>query len=382
MTKNNDVTKLPLSCKNLHAYAIDDSLLVYSDKTQNVYGFEKGSAGLFLGLDLLIGEEGMTMEDALTQYPDVNTDYLREMVELASCNESNEKVEYEADMDMGHYVRDDLTRIYYRVDEMVFAIHYPNKVLFDRLHPVFEHLHTQKQDAKITIAVDFTLYGELWQVLWNTKLLDFLVSEARLATFLQEKMMTSVYQAQPYLIALHAASVSKGDKVFIMPAVAESGKTTLTATLLRNGFNLFSDESTAMDSDGMLHPLPFCMNIKEGSWSILDPLYPILKNRDIHSRFDGKKIRFLPPASMSQKRKKANFLIFPKYIEGSPTILNPISTNMALSKIRDASYQVQGSMDRVKFEQIIENLLSLPKYTLVFSELDEVITTINRLIEE
>ncbi len=50
-------------------------------------------------------------------------------------------------------------------------------------------------------------------------------------------MMTCTYQAQRYLIALHAASVEKNGKVIIMPAVAESGKTTLTATLLHGVSN-------------------------------------------------------------------------------------------------------------------------------------------------
>ena len=42
MTKKNDVLKLPLNCQVLHAFALEESLLVYSENTQNVYGFEKG----------------------------------------------------------------------------------------------------------------------------------------------------------------------------------------------------------------------------------------------------------------------------------------------------------------------------------------------------
>ena len=90
-----------------------------------------------------------------------------------------------------------------------------------------------------------------------------------------------------------------------MPAIAESGKTTLTATLLHHGFQLFSDEVNSLDYEGYVHPLPFCMNIKEGSWKVLAQMYPHLNDRDIHSRFDGQNIRFLPPVNMHKGRSES-----------------------------------------------------------------------------
>jgi len=206
------------------------------------------------------------------------------------------------------------------------------------------------------------------------------IPKPMLATYLQEKMMTCTYQAQSYLISLHAASVEKNGKVIIMPAVAESGKTTLTATLLRHGFKLFSDESTSLDYDGYVHPLPFCMNIKEGSWKVLSDTYPHLSERDIHSRFDGQSIRFLPPENMHKGRQKASLIIFPKYISGARTSLVTINAREALSKINEASYQIQHNMDKNKFELILKNLISLQKYTLVYSSLDEAVVIINKLL--
>jgi len=59
-----------------------------------------------------------------------------------------------------------------------------------------------------------------------------------------------------------------------------------------------------------------------------------------------------------------------------------ITANEALSKIKEAGYQVQENMNKNKFELILTHLVSLPKYTLVYSNLDEAIETINRLLEE
>ncbi len=376
---HSDIVKLSLTCKDLSAYLLDDSLLLYSEKTQNVYGFEQGSAALFLQIDEMLSSHSFA--EITEKFPTMDVLLLKEMYDLTSCKEEVSVVEYEADMDLGTYVHDDLRRTYYQVEDIVFALHYPDDDFSKSLHPVYDHLHVKDHTAKTIVSVDFVRSGDLWEIHWNNTPVEMAIPKPKLATYLQEKMMTCTYQAQPYLIALHAASVEKNGKVIIMPAVAESGKTTLTATLLQHGFKLFSDESTSMDYDGYVHPLPFCMNIKEGSWSVLDEAYPQLSERDIHSRFDGQSIRFLPPENMHKGRQKATHIIFPKYTPDAKTSLSPISAKEALSKINEASYQVQENMDEKKFELILKNLISLPKYTLVYSDLDEAIDTIDRLIE-
>jgi len=374
-----DILKLPLTCKSLYAYIIDESLLLYSQKTQNVYGFEKGSASLFLQLDEIVGTH--SYEEISKQFPTIDAVSLKNMYDLATCKEAVDVIAYEADRDLGTYIKDDVPRTHYQVDDIAFAMHYPDDDLFKHFHPVYEHLHVEKPDAKTMVSVDFVKSDDLWEIHWNNTPVEMAIPKPKLATYLQEKMMTSTYQAQSYLIALHAASVEKNGKVIIMPAVAESGKTTLTATLLRHGFKLFSDESTSLDHDGYVHPLPFCMNIKEGSWSVLAETYPQLSKRDTHSRFDGQNIRFLPPENVHKGRQKASHIIFPKYTPGAKTSLTPISAKEALLKINEASYQVQDNMDADKFELILENLISLPKYTLVYSDLDEAISTVDRLLE-
>ncbi len=303
------------------------------------------------------------------------------MCDLVSGKETTDAVVYEADRELGTYTQDNLLRQYYRADDIVFAVHYPNETFYKRLHPVFEYLHTDNPVGKIMVSVDFAKSDDLWEIHWNDTPVEVAMPEARLATFLQEKMMTCTYQAQRYLISLHAGSVEKNGNVVILPAVAESGKTTLTATLLYHGFHLFSDEVTALDYEGYVHPLPFCMNIKEGSWKILSPMYSHLNDRDTHSRFDGQNIRFLPPVNMHKGRQKASHMIFPKYTPNAKTTLRQIGAKEALEKIKEASYQVQENMDRDKFELILTHLVTLPKYTLVYSSSDEAIAIINTLLE-
>ncbi|GIU00031.1 hypothetical protein TSL6_05370 [Sulfurovum sp. TSL6] len=379
MIKKHDTTKLLLNSKKLHAFAIEESLFVYSDETQNVYGFEKGSAALFLQIDELIPH--YTVEEIAKKFLDVDTDLVQQMCDLTSGKETAVEVEYESDIEFGTYINDDLIRKHYQVDDIVYAIHYPNDMFYKRLHPVFEYLYVDNPEGKHIVSVDFCKSDDLWEVHWNNTPLGMAMPEKKLATFLQEKMMICTYQSKRYLIALHAGAVEKNGNVIIMPAVSESGKTTLTATLLYHGFHLFSDEVTTLDYNGFVLPLPFCMNIKEGSWKILSEMYPYLIDGDKYSRFDGQNIRFIPPVNMYLGRQKASHIIFPKYIPNSETTLTEIGAKDALEKIKDAGYQVQENMDREKFELILKYLVSLPKYTLVYSNLDEAIDMINTLLE-
>ncbi len=380
MIKKHDIIKLPLNYKKLHAFAMEESLFVYSDETQNVYGFEKGNAALFIQIDELIPHH--SLEEIAKKFLDVDTTLVQQIYNLISGKEAAVEVEYEPDREFGTYTKDDLIRKHYQVDDIVFAIHYPNDILYKRLHPVFEYLYKDIPDGKHMVSVDFSKSNNLWEVHWNNTPLEMSMTEEKLAAFLQEKMMISTYQSQHYLIALHAGSVEKNGNVVIMPAVSESGKTTLTATLLYQGYHLFSDEVSALDYKGYVHPLPFCMNIKEGSWKILSPMHPDLNKSDIHSRFDGQNIRFLPPINMKKGRQKASHIIFPKYTPHAKTSLTQISAKEALEKIKEASYQIQENMETGKFELILKHLVSLPKYKLVYSNLDEAIDMINRVLEE
>lgn len=58
------------------------------------------------------------------------------------------------------------------------------------------------------------------------------------------------------LRAIHAAVVAFGDRALLLPGSAHTGKTTLTAELLRRGAIFYSDEYALIDREGLVHPYP------------------------------------------------------------------------------------------------------------------------------
>jgi len=170
MTKKNDVIKLSLQYKALYAFAMDDSLLVYSDNTQNVYGFEKGNAALFLQIDELSFTH--SSDEIVEMFQTVDATLVKQMFDLVSGKEEADDIAYEPDREYGVYTEDNLTRIYYQSDDIVFAMHYPNETFYERLHPVFEYLYVENPTGNKMVSIDLVQAEDLWEVYLNNKLVE------------------------------------------------------------------------------------------------------------------------------------------------------------------------------------------------------------------
>jgi hypothetical protein len=71
-------------------------------------------------------------------------------------------------------------------------------------------------------------------------------------------------------LALHAGAVANGDRAILLPAPPDSGKTTLTAALVRAGFRYLSDEAALLDpSSGEVHPFPRALAMDASSMRVL-----------------------------------------------------------------------------------------------------------------
>jgi hypothetical protein len=63
-------------------------------------------------------------------------------------------------------------------------------------------------------------------------------------------------------IFIHAGTVAHDGKVLVFPGDSFSGKTTLTAALVKRGATYFSDEFAVIDRDGLVHPYPKPLSIR------------------------------------------------------------------------------------------------------------------------
>ena len=64
-------------------------------------------------------------------------------------------------------------------------------------------------------------------------------------------------------IFVHAGAVAHDGRAIIFPGASFSGKTTLTAALVRAGATYLSDEFAVLDPEGLVHPFPKPLSIRE-----------------------------------------------------------------------------------------------------------------------
>lgn len=123
---------------------------------------------------------------------------------------------------------------------------------------------------------------------------------------------------------MHAASVTREGYTIILPADMESGKTTTTAGLLREGFGYVTDEAVAVDPDTLwVTPFPKTLSIDPGSWHLfpeLEQQHAVPKARQWH----------VPAADLGTETAQApvpppSIVVIPKYVGGSSTDVIPMT---------------------------------------------------------
>jgi hypothetical protein len=91
------------------------------------------------------------------------------------------------------------------------------------------------------------------------------VNEASdLALALIRALDDAVVQRLTSLRAVHAGAVLWDRRALLLPGVSHSGKSSLVAELLRRGATYFSDEYALIDPDGLVHPYPRPLLLRNG----------------------------------------------------------------------------------------------------------------------
>jgi hypothetical protein len=69
----------------------------------------------------------------------------------------------------------------------------------------------------------------------------------------------------PERVFVHAGVVARDGRAILIPGPSFSGKTTLVAALIAAGAVYYSDEYAVLDADGLVHPYPKPLSIREES---------------------------------------------------------------------------------------------------------------------
>jgi len=179
-----------------------------------------------------------------------------------------------------------------------------------------------------------------------------------------------------YLI-VHAAVIEKNGYAAVFPAPPGSGKSTLCATLVQEGWRLLSDELTMINMEnGHVVPLPRPISLKNQSIDIIRNRYPEAVFGVISSdTLKGSVCHLKPPVrSLEQHAEECpvGWIIFPQYKADSAIEVVKKTKGMAFMEIANNAfnYSLHGSRG---FDVLTGVVDRADCYNFTYSRLDEAI---------
>jgi HprK-related kinase A len=186
-----------------------------------------------------------------------------------------------------------------------------------------------------------------------------------------------------YYLIIHAAVIEKNGHAAILPAPPGSGKSTLCAALIHNGWRLLSDELTLIRrSDSRLVPLPRPVSLKNASIPLMKGYAPdAIFSPSVSDTVKGTVAHMKAPAdSVARADETAlpGWIVFPRYEAGAALTLTPVSRPRAFIRVADNAFNY-AQLGAEGFNALAGVIEQSDCYDLHYSSLDEAVAEFDRL---
>ncbi len=347
---------LPLKVPDADLFLFESASVLFSARTQSLYALDGPATAALLALD---GGGEIQAEPELRQLfeelQDNPASYQTERERLPVVNEGPR-----------------LTGKSYSLLGTEFLLHGDPEVIRPFL-PLLEHLEVAAPGT-VDVVIDIAPHGDQWQLLFNGVALDRPVSRDRIFPYLQGWLRVFAYQGIDSLLTLHGAVLTRQGSGLLLPGVSGAGKSTLALTLLTQGYRLLSDEVAVIAAaDRQALPVPMGAAVKSGSRPVLEPLYPELRTAAEFTRWDGQRVRYLPPAGDRFATAPAPIgkIVFPEYAPGAELEFQRLDPVEALRRLTTAGYQLKGGLTVEKTEILLQWLVSIPAFSLRYGSSEQ-----------
>jgi HprK-related kinase A len=186
-----------------------------------------------------------------------------------------------------------------------------------------------------------------------------------------------------HLVVVHSAVVARGNRAALLPAPPESGKSTLCAALVADGWRLCSDEFALVDPQtSSIYPLPRPISLKERSIAIIGGRMPGARFGPEVTDVEGTRTRYLAPPSdsvaRSAERVTARWIVVPKYVPDAPTSFEAVTHARMLAHVADSSYNYN-ALGPAGFNALARLADGSTCHKLTYSNLDEALALFDEL---
>ncbi len=188
--------------------------------------------------------------------------------------------------------------------------------------------------------------------------------------------------AHQYLI-IHAAVIEKDGHAVVMPAPPGSGKSTLCAGLVNNGWRLLSDELTLFSlRDGRVVPLARPVGLKNESIDVIRRFAPQAVISPVTTDTHKGSVAMMKPPAESVLRVNESVLpawvVFPKYCAGEEAQLTPHSKAQACLSLGENAfnYSIHGADGFRLLTRVLDRCAC---YDFRYSRLSDAVDIFSRL---
>jgi len=199
---------------------------------------------------------------------------------------------------------------------------------------------------------------------------------ASVANCLDDLPVVLMQLAQRYLIVaeagkamLHAALLSSRGRGVLLPAVAGSGKTTLTAWLLGQGFDFCSDELAAVDSTGKSDGLTRPLNIKPGSMKVVSSFDWLHEAQQLARLSCG--VMLVPWGGAPLQSLPLRLIVSPKFVPGASLHVEPLSPGRCVMMLMETLLNAR-NLPKHGLTLTTRLAATLPSYRITYSRLEDV----------
>lgn len=191
-------------------------------------------------------------------------------------------------------------------------------------------------------------------------------------------------QINTFLI-IHAAVVEKHGYAAVMPAPPGSGKSTLTASLVQQGWRLLSDELALVDlQTGYVTPFPRPVSLKNASIDLIRHRYPETIFGPLSSdTVKGSVCHLKPPSASVELQHQVcpiGWVVFPKYEPGIEAELSIIGKASTVMELADNSFNYS-LLAKAGFNVLAQIVERADCYRYRYSRLDQAIATFDAMAD-
>jgi len=186
-----------------------------------------------------------------------------------------------------------------------------------------------------------------------------------------------------YLI-IHSAIIEKDGYGLIMPGIPGSGKSTLCAALINQGWRLLSDEMALLSlTDGLIYPTPRPVSLKNKSIQIIKDFAPeAVFGEVVPDTLKGDIAHMVAPESALLGQSipvKPAFLVFPHYKENSEKQLKQLPKARALMTLAEHAFNFN-ILGEEGFDSMANMIDQVECYDFTYADLTTALEGIDSLI--